>query len=140
MPNTLSMYARDLAIRALLTPGESPVITELEVALTRTVAPNNASLSQIVEPTADLYARQPYFLGSTYWAPTGFGSLYNTQSVVWPMVMLESWGYVAGWALIDPVALQVVNAGSLLMPYEPITGNTPRLDPGAMIVGFTDVG
>lgn len=138
MPNTLTMFSRDLAIRSLLTPADVTPLTDLEVALTKTIAPNNADITQIVEPTADLYTRQPYFLGALYWAPTGFGALYNTVGVVWPMVLEEFWGYIAGWALIDPTSNSVINTGSLLAPYEAITGMTPKLPPGSMICGIYD--
>lgn len=140
MPNVLTMYSRDLAIRSLFCPGEPVELTSIEVALTHTVAPNNADLTQIVEITATLYARQPYGLGSSYWAPTGFGGLYNTQLVQWAEVLDEGWGLIAGWVLIDTVASAVLNTGSILRPYDAITGNTPKLPPGTMVVGFTDTG
>ena len=138
MPNTMTMFTRDLGVRALFMPGEVTLLTSLEVALTRSVAPNNADITQIIEPTDPLYARQPYGLGSANWAPTGFGGLYNTQTVEWEMVLEDSWGLIAGWVLIDPVSNAVVNTGSVLQPYEAITGYTPRLPPGSMIVGFSD--
>ncbi|HEY5727422.1 MAG TPA: hypothetical protein VIV08_02300 [Acidimicrobiia bacterium] len=138
MPNTMTMYTRDLGIRALFTPSDYVPITSLEVALTRHVAPNNADLSQIVEPTDPLYERQPYGLDSAYWAPTGFGTLYSTQLVEWTMVLENTWGLIAGWVLIDPVGGQVINTGSIIRPYEASTGITPRLPPGSMVVGFSD--
>ena len=138
MPNTLSMYARDLAIRSIFTPAEVTPLTSLEVALTRSVPPNNAELSQIVEPSDPLYERQPYGLDSTFWAPNGFGGLYSTQAVTWAMVLENSWGLISGWVLIEPTAGMIVNSGSILRPYEAITGNTPTLPPGTMVVGFSD--
>lgn len=138
MPNTMTMYTRDLGVRALFTPDDVIRLTGLEVALTRSVMPNNVDISQLVEPSDPLYARQPYALGSTYWAPTGFGGLYNTAEVRWEMVQENSWGLISGWVLIEPSTQIVLNTGGLLRPYEPITGNTPNLPPGSMIVGFSD--
>jgi hypothetical protein len=139
MPNTMTMYTRDLGVRRLFTPDDAPELNgPLQVALTRSVAPNNVDISQIVEPSDPLYERQDYPLGSGYWAPTGFGGLYNTQQVQWAMVQEDSWGLIAGWVLIEPISQEVLNTGSLLRPYEAITGNTPTLPPGAMIVGFSD--
>lgn len=138
MPNTMTMYTRDLGIRALFTPNDVVKLSSLEVALTRAIAVNNADLSQIVEPTDERYERQPYGLGPSYWAPTGFGTLYSTQLVEWQMVLEDTWGLIAGWVLIDPVGSQVINTGSILRPFEASTGITPRLPPGSMIVGFTD--
>lgn len=140
MPNTLTMYARDLAVRSLFTPADVTPLTALEVALTRSVPPNNAELDQIIEPTDPLYERQPYGITTADWAPTGFGGLYSTQMVEWAMVLENSWGLISGWVLIDPVGLQIINTGAILRPYEALTGITPRLPPGTMTVGFTDAG
>jgi hypothetical protein len=134
MPNTMTMYTRDLAIRALFTPDDVDVIGGLQVALTQTIAPNNADITQLNEPTDDLYERQDYGLGIAYWAPTGFGSLFSTQDVVWETVLADSWG------LMDPFSQQVINTGAINSPYEASTGVTPRLPAGSMVVGFSDVG
>lgn len=138
MPNTMTMFTRDLGVRSIFTPDDVTPLTGLQVALTRSVAPNNVDISQIIEPTDPLYERQDYPLGVANWAPTGFGGLYNTQPVTWARVLDNSWGLIAGWVLIDPVSLAVLNTGSLLEPYEAITGMTPMLPPGAMVVGFSD--
>ena len=138
MGNNLTMYARDLAIRGLLTPGEVTMPTTLQVALTKTIPPNNAEINQLVEPSISLYERQPYGVGSFYWAPTGFGALYNTLEVVWNQVLDDYWGRIVGWALLDPTGNQIINVGSILMPYEAITGMTPKLAPGTMICGIYD--
>ena len=140
MPNTLTMYARDLGIRALFTPEDVIPLGALQVALTSTVAPNNADVSQLVEPSNDLYERQDYGLGIAFWGPTGYGSLFSTQEVAWETVLEDSWGMIAGWALIDPTTEQVINTGAINTPYEASTGTTPRLPAGSMVVGFTDVG
>lgn len=131
------MYGRTLLLRAVFTPELVTLPTELEVALTRTVAPANASEDQLVEPTLGGYARQVIALDGSHWAPNGFGDLYNTVTVTFPQVTV-SWGLITGWALVDPVATQCVNTGALMEPMSTVIGMIPYIDPGALVLGIGD--
>lgn len=131
------MVGRSLLMRAVFTPEAVTLPTELEVALTRFVAPANATADQIVEPSVGGYARQIYPIGLTYWAPTGFGELYNTTKVTWPQ-LTASWGLLTGWALIDPLSGQCLNVGALMEPMATIVGMIPYVDPGALVLGIED--
>ena len=138
MSSSFSMYARGLLLRAVFTPDLYVAPVALEVALTSTVPPNNAAASQLNEPTAPGYARQPYALDGTHWAPTNFGELYNTLRIQFPIVSDASWGNIAGWALIDTGSGQCLNTGSIMGPYEAIIGSIPYLDPGTVLLGIYD--
>lgn len=131
------MYGRTLLLRAVFTPELVTLPTELEVALTRTVAPANATEDQLVEPVVGAYERQVYPLDGTHWAPTGFGDLYNTVRIEWPQVT-ASWGLITGWALIDAVNGQCVNTGALMEPMSTVIGMIPYVDPGALVLGTAD--
>jgi hypothetical protein len=131
------MYGRQLMLKAVYTPDDFTPITEVEVALTRSIAPNNVAVSQLVEPTAPEYVRQPYPLDVAHWSPTSFGELYNSLTLTWPQVTVY-WGWVSGWAIIEPVANQVLNAGALLAPFDGALGVVPFLDPGTLVLGLYD--
>lgn len=131
------MVGRSLLLRAVFTPEAVTLPTSLEVALTRFVAPANATAAQLVEPSGGDYARQPYQIGGAYWAPTGFGELYNTVKVTYPQVSAP-WGLITGWALIDPVSGQCLNTGALMEPMATVIGMIPFIDPGALILGIED--
>lgn len=138
MSSSLSMYARGQLLRSMFTPDIYVAPTGLLVALTKNVAPNNATAAQLIEPTVAGYVRETYGLTSAYWAPTGFGELYNTQRIEYNMVMDQSWGIIAGWALIDPGSGQCLDTGSIKTPYEAIIGSVPYLDPGTLLLGIYD--
>lgn len=127
------MHGRSLLLGAVFTPDIMTLPTSLEVAMTRFVAPKNATAAQLVEPTGGSYERQPYEIGSAHWAPTGFGELYNTTKVTFPQVSAP-WGLIMGWALIDPDSGQCLNAGALKEPIATVIGMVPFIDPGALIL------
>lgn len=131
------MYGRTLLLRAVFTPELVVLPTTLLVALTRTVPPANAAVDQLVEPAGDGYARQNYPLTGEYWAPSGFGDLYNTVKVSFPQV-IASWGLLTGWALLDTVSGQCVNTGALMEPMATTPGMVPYVDPGALTLGIGD--
>jgi hypothetical protein len=137
MSATFTMYGRELMLRAMLTPDAFTALGDMQVALTRTVPPANADATQLTEPTVGGYARQVYPALLAYWAPTGFGELYNTQVITFPMITVN-WGLVAGWALLDPISGQCLSVGSVQEPYSTIIGMVPRLDPGTMQLGIYD--
>lgn len=130
------MFGADLLVRAVFTPDAVTLPTSVDIALTLTVPPRNAVASQLVEPPGtSSYARQPYVLDSTHWAPTGFGGLYNTLKVSFPQV-IDSWGLLSGWALVDPVSGQLLNTGALTDPIATISGMIPFLDPATVMLGI----
>lgn len=134
---SFTMYGREILLRAIFTPDAVTLPTSLQVALTTSVPPANASMDQLVEPTAAEYARQTYAVNAASWAPTGFGDLYNAIKITYPQVV-DSWGLLVGWALVDPVAAQCLNAGPLLEPIATIAGMVPYVDPGSIVLGIAD--
>ncbi len=138
MPSTFTMYARRQLLRGMFTPDVVTALEEVQVALTRTIPPANATEEQLVEPEADSYARQTYFTGSLYWAPTNFGELYNTATVQWEQIGAEEWGFMRGWAVLDPISGQCLNVGSIMRPFRGITGMEPKLEPGTLMLGLYD--
>lgn len=138
MPSSLSMYTRSQMMRAVFTPDIYVPPTGLLVALTKNIPPNNATAAQLIEPTVAGYVRETYGLTSAYWAPTNFGELYNTTRIEYNMVVDQSWGMIAGWALVDPGSGQCLNTGSIRTPYEAIIGSVPYLDPGTLVLGIYD--
>lgn len=133
---SFTMYGADLLLRSLFTPELVTRPTEVDVVLTLAVPPRNAVESQLVEPpVVTTYARQTYPLDGTKWAPTGFGALYNTTKITFPQVA-DSWGLLTGWALLDPVSTQLINAGALLDPIATISGMIPALEPGTVMLGI----
>jgi hypothetical protein len=140
MSSPLTMYGAGLFLRAVLTPDVYVAPTGLQVALTRTVPPRNASADQLVEPTAAEYERQPYFLDGVHWAPTNFGELYNTTKITFAKVGTSGWGMISGWALLDPGSGQCLTVGSIMNPYQATAGMVPYLDPGSVVLGLYDNG
>lgn len=133
---SFTMYGADLLLRALFTPELVTLPTEVEVALTLTVPPRNATEAQLNEPIATTsYERQTYALNGTLWAPTGFGALYNTVKITYPQVA-TTWGMLNGWGLVDPVSGQLLNCGPLLDPIATIPGMIPFLDPATVMLGI----
>lgn len=137
MSSTFTMYGRQLLLRAVYTPDVYTALSTLEFALTRNVAPANATVAALIEPTPTEYVRQPYTLTSTYWAPSGFGEIYNTLKITWPQVVTV-WGMISGWALVEPVSGQCVAVGSVMESYQAIPGMIPYLDPGTVMLGIYD--
>jgi hypothetical protein len=137
---TFTMYGRTLLLRSVFTADVVTVPASLEVALTNTVPPANSAEDQLVEPDSATtnYVRQTYALTSVQWAPSGFGDLYNTLKISYPQVGSPAWGVLNGWALVDPVSGQCVNAGALLEPIATVTGMIPFLDPGTLVLGIAD--
>jgi hypothetical protein len=133
---SFTMYGSDLLLRLLLTPEVVTAPTSLEVALTLSVPPRNATMAQLVEP-ADTYVRQSIVLDATAWVPTGFGPFYNANQVDFPQVV-ESWGLVVGWALVYAAAGECVNAGALMEPIATVPGMVPYVSPGALLLGLQD--
>lgn len=131
------MYGRALLLSALYSPDTFMAIPVMQVALTRNVPVSNTDVSQLIEPTGSNYVRQDYATGSDHWAPSGYGELYNALRITYPEVV-SSWGFIAGWAIIDPVAAQVINAGGLLAPFDASAGVIPFLDPGTLMLGLRD--
>lgn len=138
MPSTFTMYARRQLLRAMFTPDAFTALEEVHVALTRTVPPANASEEQLVEPGAASYERQVYPTGSLYWAPTNFGELYNTLTVQWAQIEAEEWGFMRGWAVLDPVSGQCLNVGTIMRPFRGTVGMEPKLEPGTLMLGLYD--
>jgi hypothetical protein len=131
------MYGRELMLRALLAPDAFTPLTMLQIALTRTIPPANASADQLVEATTGGYARQDYPALATHWAPSGFGELYNVQTIWFPPVT-ATWGLISGWAVLDPVSGQTISVGSVLDPYVTVIGMIPRIEPGVLSLGIYD--
>lgn len=131
------MYGRSQLLRLMFTPEAASAPASVEIALTRFVAPANATAAQLIEPDVGDYARQPYGIGLVHWAPTGFGELYNTTKITWPQLS-ASWGLITGWAVIEPVSGQCLNAGALQEPIATVIGMVPFVDPGALILGLED--
>lgn len=131
------MYGRTLLLRAVFTPDAVTLPTSLKVCLTLTVPPANAVMEQLVEPPGLVYVRQTLPLDAAHWAPSGFGELYNTTTVTFPQVV-DSWGLLVGWALVDTVSTQCVSAGALKEPMATIPGMVPYVDPGALVLGIQD--
>lgn len=138
MPSTLTMFGRRFLMRALLTPDTYVPITEVEIALTRSIPVANAAASQLLEPTALSYARQTYPTGSIYWAPTNFGELYNTTLITFDQIQAEEWGWIRGYAIIDPTSQQCLDVGSLKVPFRGVIGMVPKLEPGSVMLGIYD--
>ena len=138
MPSTFTMYARRQLLRGMFTPDVVTALEEVQVALTRTIPPANATEEQLVEPEAASYVRQTYFVGSMFWAPTNFGELYNTATVQWAQIGAEEWGFMRGWAVLDPISGQCLNVGSIMRPFRGITGMEPKLEPGTLMLGLYD--
>lgn len=138
MPSTFTMYARRQLLKAMFTPEDFTAIEQVQVALCRTVPPANAAADQLVEPEADSYARQVYPTGALYWAPTNFGELYNTLTVQWDQIEVDKWGYMRGWAVLDPVSGQCLNVGSIMRPFLGEVGMVPKLEPGTLMLGIYD--
>jgi hypothetical protein len=134
---SFTMVGRSLLLRAVFTPEAVTLPTEFEVALTRFVAPSNATAAQLVEPVGGGYVRQEYPVGLAAWAPTGFGSLYNTTKITFPQVS-ATWGLLAGWALVDPASGQCIDTGALKEPMATVVGMIPYVDPGALVLGIED--
>ena len=137
MTTSITMFGREQLLRAYLTPDIFVPPTGLEVALTLTIAPRNASADQLNEPTAPEYARQPYPMDGAHWAPTGFGELYNTTLVTFPQVA-NLWGMLAGWALVETGSGQCIETGSIMSPYAPTQGMIPKMEPGTITIGIYD--
>lgn len=135
MGSTFTMYARELMLRRLLIP---EIDAPLQIALTRSIPVTNATAAQLVEPTTGGYIRQDYSAGLTWWAPSGFGELYNTSEVVYPQVGIEGWGLIRGWAVLDPVSGQCISVGSILDPFAAVPGMIPKLAPGVILLGLYD--
>jgi len=138
MPSTFTMYARRQLLKSMFTPDVFTPIDEVTVALCRNVPTANASADQLVEPSAESYARQTYPTGSLYWAPTNFGELYNTLTVTWPEIGAESWGFMRGWAVIDEESGQCLNVGTIMRPFPGTVGMVPKLEPGTLMLGIYD--
>lgn len=130
------MFGADLLLRSLFTPELVTLPNHVMVAMTLTVPPRNATADQLIEPlAASTYARQYYALGGAKWAPTGFGSLYNTTKISYPQVA-TTWGLLTGWALVEPISGQLLNCGALLDPIATIPGMIPFLDPATVMLGI----
>ena len=73
MSATFTMYGREFMQKALFTPDNYTMITNLEVALCRFAPAANASISQLTEPTVvgSGYARAVYGTGHGTLASTG---------------------------------------------------------------------
>jgi hypothetical protein len=138
MPSTFTMYARRQLLQAMFTPDDFTALESVQVALTRTIPPANATEEQLVEPDADSYTRQSYPCGALYWAPTNFGELYNTLTVQWEQIASQEWGFMRGWAVLDPVSGQCLNVGTIIRPFRGITGMEPKLEPGTLMLGIYD--
>lgn len=138
MPSTFTMYARRQLLKSMFTPDDFTPVDEVSVALCRSVPPANASADQLVEPDAASYTRQTYATGSLYWAPTNFGELYNTLTVQWAKIEAEEWGFMRGWAVVDPVSGQCLNVGTIMRPFRGTVGMVPKLEPGTLMLGIYD--
>jgi hypothetical protein len=138
MPSTFTMYARRQLLKSMFTPDDFLALESVEVALTRSIPPANAAADQLIEPDADSYSRQVYPVGVVYWAPTNFGELYNTLTVQWEQIASQEWGFMRGWAVLDPVSGQCLNVGSIIRPFRGITGMEPKLEPGTLMLGLYD--
>jgi len=133
MASTWTMYGRQQMLTRYLTSYQF----SLQVALTRTVPVANASSAQLIEPVIGDYNRVDYPADDEHWSPTGFGELFNSQSIVFPEVT-KSWGLISGWALVDVEAALCIAVGSVKDPFVAETGMTPRIAPGVMLLGNYD--
>lgn len=138
MASTYTMFGRQLMQNALLRPDDFTPLTEIEVALCRSVPVANATADQLLEPTAAAYARQVYPVGQIFWAPTGFGEVYNTVLITFPQIETEPWGLLRGWAAVDPDSQQCISVGSIMSPFQGTVGMVPKLEPGTVMLGIYD--
>jgi hypothetical protein len=133
---SFTMYGADMMLRLMFAPTSVTRPTTAAVALCLNVPPRNAVATQIAEPpSSSTYARQNYAMSSSWWASTGFGSLYNTSRITFPSVV-DPWGVLMGWALVDPNTGQLLSAGQLTDPIQSAKGMVPILDVGAIILGI----
>ena len=138
MSATFTMYGREFMQKALFTPTEFLPIANLQVALCRSAPAANAAVSQLLEPsTLDGYARVNYSTGAGKWAPTGFAEFYNVDEIVFGAAAAD-WGWISGFALLDPLAGQCVVVGSLSTPFVATLGAIPKLEAGAISLGLYD--
>lgn len=138
MPSSFTMFARRQMLRAMFAPNTFTPLDEVQVALTLSIPPANVTAAQLLEPSSASYARVTYAIGSLNWAPTNFGEFFNAKRISFPTIAGEEWGMIRGWALIDPTSEQCLNVGSQQQPFRGIIGMTPRLEPGAVMLGIYD--
>lgn len=131
------MYGRRLITSLLWAPDLVSAPSSVNVALCLAVPVANAGVDQILEPTATEYTQVTYGIGGSYWGDDGYGGLYNIGQIVFPQV-LTLWGFILGYAIIDPVAGQVVDAGALLEPFVADVNVTPTIEPGTIALGLSD--
>ena len=140
MSATFTMYGREFMQKAVFTPADYVAIASMQVALCKRAPAANASVAQLTEPAAlDGYARATYPTSANKWASTGFAEFYNVDSIMFnPVSALLGWGWISGFALIDPVAGQCVVVGSLSTPFVATLGTIPTLEAGAISLGLYD--
>lgn len=131
-----SPYLRALMLARVFTPEAYPMAeaSEVLIALTTEVPLVNASVSDLAEPVSGNYSRAPYLLSAASWAATGFGLIYNTDAIFFPVVT-SSWGRIAGWAMIDPANNEVLLTGEMLDPFITTIGMVPTIDAGTITLG-----
>ena len=134
---SLTMYGRKLVIQGLWAPELVTVPTSITIALTRSVPVTNADVSQLLEPTAPEYTRVASLLGAAHWADDGYGGLYNIDELLFPQVNV-SWGFIYGYAIIDPLASMVIDAGALMEPFTADVNLIPTIEPGTIMLGLSD--
>lgn len=134
---TLTMYGRQLMVWGIW--ADDLVENwpwDLTIALCRSIPVTNVATSQLVEPTEPEYSRQDYQTGGSHWADDGFGGLFNTQEIRFPQVT-NSWGFIYGYAIIDPLADMVIDTGALLEPFSADANLIPTIEPGTISLGLS---
>lgn len=140
MSSVLTMYGRTQLLAAMLSPDTYTTPATVKLALCQRIPPSNASIDQLLEPDTGTttYARQTYGFSSAHWTGTGFGEFTNAVAITFPEVGLNSWGMVAGWAMIDVDAAQCLAVGSVLEPYLTALGMIPTVNIGSIVLGISD--
>lgn len=124
MAGSLSLYGRFWLLGLGLTPDATPALTELWVALTRTVPAEGDDGTTISEPDNGSYARVSYPVGSDFWTSSGYGTFLNSQDIPWPDIS-EDWPVLLGWALCTaPDGGSTLAVGRLTAPLQPVDGDT----------------
>lgn len=134
-----SGYFRQELLKAFFTRNAyAPAYTQVLVALTRRVAPSNASAAQLDEPPTNLaYARQPLGLTNGNFALNGQNQVYNAVQVTWPNPT-GSWGALNGWAILTSEATpMVLCVGSLASPMRAIVNQRPQAAVGTLIIDLS---
>lgn len=135
--STVSLYLRAELLRRYFLVDSDPV-EQVYLALTRNIAQANATGDQLDEPVNTTYQRAPYALGSAFWASSGYGEVYNLQPMVFGQAQ-ETWGLVAGWALVTSLTSGLtLTVGRLSTPTPVVAGVSPVAPAGSVTVGLYD--